>query len=154
MSNATKTPKKTSAEPERTGKIQANTTKVVDPIRNEKGQFLPGVSGNPNGKPLGTKHMGTLLAEALKELASGSDTKSWAEMVVKRLIMNAVAGKEKSIEMIFDRMDGKVKDEFRGEISGMIAHGDVGDSQFEGLVDEFIATFKKKNHERNEELGD
>lgn len=35
--------------------------------RTDTGQFVPGVSGNPNGKPAGTKHRRTLLAEAFDE---------------------------------------------------------------------------------------
>ena len=134
------------------GKKIAKTTKTVE--RDDRGRLKPGSILNPEGTKPGTKHMSTLLAEALKELASGSDTKSWAEMVVKRLIMNAVSGKEKSIEMIFDRTDGKVTDKLQADISGIIAHGELGDDKMEGIVDAFIDTFKKKNHERNKEIGD
>jgi hypothetical protein len=122
--------------------------------RDEKGRVLPGSVLNPEGPKPGYKHMSTILAEALKELASGSDTKSWAEMVVKRLIMNAVSGKEKSIEMIFERMDGKVTDKLQADISGVLAHGDASDPKLAGVVDDFISNFKKKLHEQNKELGD
>ena len=123
--------------------------KVTESGRDPKtGQFVPGYAGGP-GAPLGTKHMGTLLADALKELASGSEDKSWAQMVVKRLIMNAVAGKEKSIELIFERMDGKVKDEFKGEISGLVAHAEVSEDKLEGVIDEFIKSFRKKLNAKN-----
>lgn len=130
------------------GKKIAKTTKVVE--RDERGRLKPGSVLNPVGTKPGTKHMSTMLAEALKELASGSDEKSWAEMVVKRLIMNAVSGKEKSIEMIFDRVDGKVTDRLQADITGMMVHTDTEtNKKLEGVVDDFIASFRKKLNEKN-----
>jgi len=45
-------------KPENSGEIQG---------RDEKGRFIIGVSGNPDGKPKGTKNYLTLLEEALEE---------------------------------------------------------------------------------------
>ena len=121
--------------------------------RDKKGRVTPGSVLNPTGPKPGYKHMSTILTEALKDFAENSD-KTYAHHIIKRLILNALSGKEKSIEMIFDRTEGKVKDEFKGEFSGLIAHGNVGEDKLEGVVDEFLATFKKKLHAKNKKLGD
>lgn len=85
-------------QPENTGQNQA--------IRNEKGQFVPGVSGNPAGKPPGTKHMSTLLEEAIKKVAEGSDDPEDLQ-IVKALIKKAKSGDISAIKEIWDRLEGK-----------------------------------------------
>jgi len=117
--------------------------------RNKKGQFTLGISGNPIGPKPGYKQMGSLIKDALKELATGSEDKTWADMIIKRLIMNAVAGKEKSIEIILDRVDGKVKDEFKGEVTEFVAHNETNDGALGDIVDDFIAHFREKLNEQN-----
>lgn len=76
--------------------------------------FMPGVSGNPAGKPKGAKHLSTLLWEALQKKAkdkSGKETDSTiADLLVQRLLKDAVE-KGNRIEMIFDRIDGQAKQE-------------------------------------------
>ena len=60
----------------------------------EKGKWKPGQSGNPAGKPKGTKHLSTYIQEALTDenfelkLKDGSILK---EMPIKAIIKTAVA---------------------------------------------------------------
>ena len=51
-------------KPENTGEIQ---------VRNEKGQFLKGTSGNPDGKPIGSRNWSTLLEEAIEKVQKTKD---------------------------------------------------------------------------------
>lgn len=75
-------------------------------IRDEKGRFKEGVSGNPAGKPKGIRHMSTLLEEAIKKVAEG-DAEPADILIVKKLIEKAKQGNDKSVEMVFDRLEGK-----------------------------------------------
>ena len=60
----------------------------------EKGKWKPGQSGNPRGKPKGTKHLSTYIQEALTDknfelkLKDGTILK---EMPIKAIIKTAVA---------------------------------------------------------------
>lgn len=85
--------------------------------RNELGQFIPGVSGNPAGKPKGVKHMTTLLEEAIKAVAEGTGTTE-DKLVVKALIDKAKQGDTKAIDMVFDRLEGKPKQTTEIETDG------------------------------------
>jgi hypothetical protein len=78
---------------------------VVEPvnngrIRDEKGRILPGAVLNPAGKPKGVRHLSTLLKEAL--INEGADSE-----LVKTLIKKALEGNDRSIQEIFDRLEGK-----------------------------------------------
>jgi len=84
--------------PENAGKNQET--------RNEKGQFLPGVSGNPAGKPPGTRHMSTLLEEAIKRVAEDTGTAEDVQ-IVAALIKKAKTGDIQAIREIWDRIEGK-----------------------------------------------
>ncbi len=69
-------------------------------IRDEKGRFLPGVSGNPAGKPKGSRHMTTLLEEAIKKVAE--DTGEPEDVaIIKKVIEKAKQGDMKAIEHIW-----------------------------------------------------
>lgn len=82
--------------------------------RNPDGTFKEGVSGNPAGKPKGSKHLSTLLWEALQKKAkdkTGKETDTTvADLLIQRLLKDAVE-KGSRIEMIFDRIDGQAKQE-------------------------------------------
>jgi hypothetical protein len=58
-------------EPKNTGKMQG---------RDEKGKFLEGVSGNPKGKPKGSKNYLTLLEEALEQEAKKAGITYWQRL--------------------------------------------------------------------------
>jgi hypothetical protein len=70
--------------PANTGKIQA------------KGQFPKGKSGNPRGKPKGTRNRSTLIAEQLFA--------NEVEDICKTVIQEAKAGDMQAAKMILDRL--------------------------------------------------
>ena len=82
--------------------------------RNEKGQLAKGSILNPTGPKKGTKHLSTLLWEALKERATNKDgtksDKTHADLVIARLIKDNIE-KGSRTELIFDRIDGYAKQE-------------------------------------------
>jgi hypothetical protein len=82
-------------------KIEKPTVK-----RDEKGRLEKGSVLNPKGKEKGTKHMTTLLKEALKRVAGDSEDPNDVA-IVNSLISSAKAGNISAIEMVFNRIDGK-----------------------------------------------
>ncbi len=64
--------------------------------RDDKGRFVPGVSGNPNGKPLGTKSYATRIMEALGE-----------ETFIKTVREAIESGDKKLLEVLWNYVDGK-----------------------------------------------
>lgn len=98
-------------------------------LENKK-DFKPGVSGNPKGKPKGTKHRSTILAEllALSVKDKGNKTvpnplnKSEKDITYEKLIMvslikKAAGGDVRAIQEIQNTMHGKITDktEFTGK---------------------------------------
>ncbi len=83
-----------------------NGREKVVVMRNEKGQLLPGYTPNPYGKPKGTRHMATLLREAVEKISDGEDEPA-DRMIVEKLIQMAIKGNMRAIDYIFDRIDGK-----------------------------------------------
>lgn len=76
------------------------------PMRNEKGQLLPGHTANPNGLKKGTRHFETLFKEAVKKVAEG-EAETDDILMVKQVIAKAKAGDLKAFEIVADRVDGK-----------------------------------------------
>lgn len=85
--------------------------------RDELGRFVPGVSGNPAGKPKGIKHMTTILDEAIRKVAEGTGN-TYDKEIVKALMEKARTGDTKAIDMIFDRLEGKPKQSMEIEGDG------------------------------------
>jgi len=72
-------------------------------------QWKPGQSGNPGGKAKG-QSLTAVLRELLNEIPKG-DTAKLKERIVKALLDKALKGDTKALDLIFERSDGKVKDE-------------------------------------------
>jgi hypothetical protein len=74
----------------------ANTGGQQVSDRNGRGQFLPGTSGNPAGRPEGSRNRATL---ALQD-ALASD----GERVLRKAVEMALAGNEVAIRLLLERM--------------------------------------------------
>lgn len=84
-----------------------NGGKAEKPIlRGENGQILPGSGAiNPAGKPKGSKHITTLLIEALKQKAENGST--YEELFIKRILNEAIIkGKGDMMKHAWDHIDG------------------------------------------------
>lgn len=78
-------------------------------IQRVNGKFPPGVSGNPAGKPKGTKHFNTLFNDLMKEKIKMPDGE---EMTILRamglaMVKKAIRGSEHAFDSVADRLDGK-----------------------------------------------
>ena len=82
-----------------------NTSKK--PERDELGRLLPGQpSLNPAGKPKGSKHITTLLMEALKS-RKNENGKSYEELFIERILTETIIkGKGDMVKHAWDHIDG------------------------------------------------
>lgn len=77
-------------------------------------KFEKGESGNPNGRPKGTKNLSTILREMLEEdidvVVDGvKSKKQFQEVIIRKLLKKAHDGDIRAIMEIFDRVDGRPK---------------------------------------------
>ena len=94
MINKTNTKK-----PVPTGKKQTKDTK-----------FKPGQSGNPKGRPPGTISLTTLIKQELDKCPDGKDKKTYADLIVKRILTKAIRdGDSQIIKTIWAYTDGLPK---------------------------------------------
>jgi hypothetical protein len=76
--------------PDKTGPLQA------DPPKRESGRYAPGSSGNPSGRPRGSRNR---VSELAHDLLGGA-----AEEVVQRLIVMARDGDRFALRLVLDRV--------------------------------------------------
>jgi len=96
-------------------------------IRNKKGQFIKGVSGNLNGKPPGTVDLVRLMKEELKRVDPKSK-KTYAQLLIRRITTDAIAkGDPQQIKNLLQYTAGMPKQEIAqtGDINlNLIHYGD------------------------------
>lgn len=87
------------------------------PIPNEEiGQFKEGQSGNPAGRPKGSKNLSTILKQMLEEdvevvIDGKKERRQFQEVIIRKLLKKANDGEIRAIIEIFDRTEGKPKQE-------------------------------------------
>ena len=75
-------------------------------IRDEKGQYIKGHSGNPGGRPKNT--LTTILKERMTEdVLIGDKWLTTADLIVDQAIQLALEGDMQAIKWIFERVDGR-----------------------------------------------
>lgn len=119
-------------------------TKAGQLVRNSKGQFVKGNSGNPKGRPEGSKNVITLQKLALEEAFRDSLSDEMAE-VLALIVKQALSGHGASQKLIWDANVSKqmisddksagVKQEIRVRTMN-INRGDVVDGDFTEVVKE------------------
>jgi hypothetical protein len=83
-----------------------NTGDLQD--RDEHGRFKPGTSGNPYGRPHGSKNFMTIIRNGLLQVTENDPDKIPSEIKLAAKIINmALAGDRKMIELIWNYYDGK-----------------------------------------------
>jgi hypothetical protein len=76
-------------------------------IRNEKGQFIEGVSGNPNGRPKGSGiSITTEIKRKLEEVPEGQKS-TYLELLINRILKQAIQdGDTQMIKQVWAYIDG------------------------------------------------
>jgi hypothetical protein len=107
--------------------METNSEQTKAPIRFKPGnkygnRFKPGESGNPSGRPAGSKNVSTILREMLqqiapkevisskfvKEFCKGKKRVTIADAIAARLLMSAIVqGDLQAIREVIDRLEGK-----------------------------------------------
>jgi len=92
---------------------------MPNPENIEPHKYKEGVSGNPNGRPKGSRNLSTILRELLDEEIELSDgeKKKYKEVIIRKLITKANDGDLRAITEIFDRVDGKPTQEIHHEVT-------------------------------------
>lgn len=94
-------------------KEQAQNT----PKRLAGGQFAPGVSGNPRGRPKGSRDKKTLLLQKLVD--------DDGDVVVRRLLLAARAGEEYAVRLVVERLLPKRERRVDVDLARVETAGDV-----------------------------
>jgi|TARA_Y100001951_G_C11067901_1_gene144444 hypothetical protein len=79
---------------------------VTGDNRKANGQFKPGVSGNPNGRPKGSQSIPDILRKIGDEEGT-TDGKSKLDVVMYKVFQYALEGKSWAVQFIADRTEGK-----------------------------------------------
>ena len=83
-----------------------NTSSKHEVIRNEKGQYMKGNTGNPGGRPKNT--LTTILKERMiEDVLIGDKWLTTADLIVDQAIQLALEGDMQAIKWIFERVDGR-----------------------------------------------
>ena len=77
--------------------------------RSSNGQFKPGVSGNPNGRPKGARSIPDILRKIGDEEGT-LDGKSKLDVIMYKVFQFALEGKPWAVQFIADRTEGKAKE--------------------------------------------
>lgn len=86
-----------------------NTPQEQANNRQENGQFKPGVSGNPGGRPVGSFSIVTILKQRMEEIPIGQ-VKTWKEQVADKIIERAIVhGDANMLKLLTAYMDGAPK---------------------------------------------
>ena len=90
-------------------KVTENTVdeQTVDkPKKNPPHLFQKGVSGNPSGRPKGSKNLTTKVREALSKIADGKDY-TYEEALIKSILKKAILDQDQQmIKLMWNYLDG------------------------------------------------
>jgi hypothetical protein len=85
--------------------------------------FPPGQSGNPGGRPRGSKSLVNLLIEALRKRAKDGKggEKEFYELLAESIVVNAAKGNAALVKLIFDYHEGPPPQ--KHEVTGIMYDG-------------------------------
>jgi len=81
--------------------------------------FKPGQSGNPEGRPKGSRNLSTILKAMLEEevLDDSGVKKPFQDIIIAKLVKLARDGDLKAIQEIYDRVEGKSQSNIKVEVN-------------------------------------
>jgi len=90
---------------------KTNKKDTVTTATKQRGRpFKPGQSGNPKGRPPGTISLTTLIKQELDKCPDGKDKKTYADLIVKRILTKAIRdGDPQMIKTVWAYIDGLPK---------------------------------------------
>ena len=79
-------------------------------------------SPNPSGRPKGSRNLSTILREMLEEeievvIDGQKERRQFQEVIIRKLLKKANDGDMRAIQEIYDRVEGKPKQEILTEIT-------------------------------------
>jgi len=84
-----------------------NKAELTGPKQNASHLFQPGVSGNPAGRPVGSRSFTTKVKEALEKIADGKDY-TYEEAFIKAIMKKAIVDQDTSMmRTVWEQLDGK-----------------------------------------------
>jgi hypothetical protein len=85
--------------------------------------FTPGRSGNPGGRPRGSKSLVNLLIDALRKRAKDGKggEKEFYELLAESIVVNAAKGNAALVKLIFDYHEGPPPQ--KHEVTGIMYNG-------------------------------
>lgn len=131
--------------PEVTGVIQG---------RLPDGTFPPGVSGNPAGRPMGSKSFTTKVKEALEHIGDGNAV-SYEEALIKKILHKAIVeGNEQMIKLMWNYIDGMPvqSNEFSGKGGDSIKVESVSDSELTKFLSVYVSNKREKDSNTEESI--
>jgi len=87
--------------------VLAGDKQAETPERDPNGKFLPGVSGNPNGRKKGRKLWATMVRERMQEIADEEQGLTVEDIIIGNIVDMAAGGSKGMIELIWNYIDGK-----------------------------------------------
>ena len=79
--------------------------------------FKKGQSGNPKGRPEGTFSLLTLLKQELQKVPEGQDKKTYADLIVKRMLKQAIEkGDQQQIKLIWNYIEGMPRQDLNVDV--------------------------------------
>jgi len=86
-------------------KPEANNTGKNTGNGNLRPPWKPGQVTNPKGRPRGSVSLTSILKKTLKEVAT-KEGHTYAEVLVRATVQNAVKGNGQALKLCWDRIDG------------------------------------------------
>jgi hypothetical protein len=83
---------------------------MTDVIRSESGQFVKGVSGNPAGRPKGSKNKITELKQDLEVAVRSNVNPQDISDIVERMVIEAKTGNVQAAKLILDKTISNAKE--------------------------------------------
>jgi hypothetical protein len=82
-------------------------------------RWKKGISGNPRGRPKKEDSLTSLLRAELEKICpADKEGRSWRELIVRATLQQAMKGMPIAMREVWDRIDGKVPQTDKLELSG------------------------------------
>jgi hypothetical protein len=95
---------------------EVGKTELTEDKQNAPHLFQPGQSGNPNGRPKGSRSFTTKVKEALEKIADGKEY-TYEEAFIKAILKKAIVDQDTGMmRTVWEQLDGKPLQ--RSEITG------------------------------------